>query len=557
MIFIRSVEKPDLKDVLNIDEVLNEGNKKIAIYAGVGAGKSSWVEEVLTLKGSVLWVTSRKAPVEQVTNKEQSVFRKKHKPSINDNQTHVTNALLSKIIQYCMKEGRYVLDEFISYYDFVVVDEAHALVSDSTFAESSMDVLNFAEYVSSYIKKPVIFMTGTPEPIQYYLQKNKWHVMDYRKICKYVHPASVCFRRKKEINHIILKAVEKGQVIYFVNHIEDIAKTYNNLVSEYGFELDEIAIIVSKSTVTKLKAELKKKCNSYFTKIIKEELQSAKKDNKEDFDSLLKKRIDTKLKSITDYNETVYQSLINDKCILEKCKIVLSTSTLREGVNIFNKNMTIICDNHVMSNVIQFWGRVRLEGTKVYMIEDSNSHTSNLDEMLYECASYRAEACNKYLQELESRNTPDVKNKKKRYIDYSMKSNHYVYFNWIANRFMVAHSIHREEKRVLNEENYWLTRLRRHCEQFHIDVPFLTYKEILENNFRKMIMKAADNKLEFTGKNIQVVTDMINDFCRTNHSQHSKLSSELQSQDINVEIISTKYNTAEHRDEVYWYFQKI
>ena len=48
----------------------------MAVVAGVGAGKSTWVEDVLAKKGNVLWVTSRKAPVEQVINKEQSVFKK-------------------------------------------------------------------------------------------------------------------------------------------------------------------------------------------------------------------------------------------------------------------------------------------------------------------------------------------------------------------------------------------------------------------------------------------------------------------------------------------------
>lgn len=122
--------KPQLKEIIDTDAILQSGHTKICILAGVGAGKSTWVEEVLATKGNVLWVTSRRIPVEQVTSKKQSVFSKKHRPEINNNQTHVTNAQLEGIVRDCMEKDRSNLDEFISCYDFVVVDEAHSLVAD-------------------------------------------------------------------------------------------------------------------------------------------------------------------------------------------------------------------------------------------------------------------------------------------------------------------------------------------------------------------------------------------------------------------------------------------
>ena len=54
-----------LSDVFDIDEFVNRGGKKIFLIAGVGAGKSTWVKKVLANKGSVLFVTSRRAKVDE------------------------------------------------------------------------------------------------------------------------------------------------------------------------------------------------------------------------------------------------------------------------------------------------------------------------------------------------------------------------------------------------------------------------------------------------------------------------------------------------------------
>ena len=56
-----------IKDIFDIDKTIMEHGKKILLLGGVGSGKSTWVTEVLTKKGRVLFITSRKAKVQEDT----------------------------------------------------------------------------------------------------------------------------------------------------------------------------------------------------------------------------------------------------------------------------------------------------------------------------------------------------------------------------------------------------------------------------------------------------------------------------------------------------------
>lgn len=82
----------------------------------------------------------------------------------------------------------------------------------------------------------------------------------------------------------------------------------------------------------------------------------------------------------------------------EDCKILLSTSKLREGIDIMNQNVVVICDNHVLTNIIQFCGRVR-NGTEVaYIVEDSTPHPNEQEKILYKYSKEEAVAGNYFLK---------------------------------------------------------------------------------------------------------------------------------------------------------------
>lgn len=59
-----SEKKKYISDVLDIDKLIEKYGNKIMLIAGVGSGKSTWVKDVLTQKGNVLFITSRRAKVE-------------------------------------------------------------------------------------------------------------------------------------------------------------------------------------------------------------------------------------------------------------------------------------------------------------------------------------------------------------------------------------------------------------------------------------------------------------------------------------------------------------
>jgi len=133
-----------VKDVIDIDGLTKRGYKKICICAGVGAGKNTWVDEVLCKKGSVLCVTSRKATVEQGTTSEKNLNQYYHTHTTK-NQTMITNAKLASIVRENVANSLNELDEFIDLFDYIVIDEAHSIATDSTFASSSLGVYSFLD----------------------------------------------------------------------------------------------------------------------------------------------------------------------------------------------------------------------------------------------------------------------------------------------------------------------------------------------------------------------------------------------------------------------------
>ena len=188
-------DKKYVADVFDIDkEVKKHGNNnKFFLIAGVGSGKSTWVKDVLSKKGSVLFVTSRKIKVEEDTN--SSCFSEVFNWDKTDNQTLITNAKLAKMITGISKSKTKEVDKFLEYFDYIVIDEVHSLATDSTFARSCFDVFSFMHYAAKN-GKIVIAMTGTPEPVHYYFKHFRWKIIDLRKECNCVHPKKIAFRKR-------------------------------------------------------------------------------------------------------------------------------------------------------------------------------------------------------------------------------------------------------------------------------------------------------------------------------------------------------------------------
>ena len=55
-----------ISDVIgDIDDIVRQYGYKILIAAGVGSGKTYWVKNVLSKQGRVLFITSRRAKVDE------------------------------------------------------------------------------------------------------------------------------------------------------------------------------------------------------------------------------------------------------------------------------------------------------------------------------------------------------------------------------------------------------------------------------------------------------------------------------------------------------------
>ena len=59
-------KKKYLSDVLTADEIVSCKKQKIFIFSGVGSGKNYFVENVLSEKGNILYISSRRAKVDEI-----------------------------------------------------------------------------------------------------------------------------------------------------------------------------------------------------------------------------------------------------------------------------------------------------------------------------------------------------------------------------------------------------------------------------------------------------------------------------------------------------------
>lgn len=471
--------------ILDIDEELKQHDNKIFLIAGVGAGKSSWVKKVLALKGNVLFVTSRRAKVDEDIN--DSCFENIVRFSDDEHQALITNAKLAKVIENLnLRSGDMNIDNFLNNYEYIVIDEIHSMATDSIFAKSSFGLLNFIEYAVKK-KKKVICMTGTPEPVQKYFKKNGWYCRDLRKICNYVRPQKIVTIKKEEINSIIEKALDKGKkIVYFVNSTDSIKEQYDILVKEKIVAPEEISAVVAADKQNKLEKDL----SDIFG---------------------------DKNKKLIEISKGTYQNIIENKLLPEGCKILLSTSKLREGIDIMDKNAIVICDNHILTNIIQFCGRVRYGTEAAYIVEDAAQHPNKQEKVLYQYAKEETVAANyflnKYIEIEESEfsrtSTKKKKGDKEKFIEH-IEDNRYCRFNYIDNEFQRYQLLYKEEARIKKNLENWRKELIDYCIEYHIRPPFpYSWKVIVEDVLEKMCTEQTKLYIHTDSGKIKAITKVI------------------------------------------------
>lgn len=334
-----------LSDVLSGLDIIEEKNQRICILSGVGSGKNTFVEKELSKYGNILYISSRRAKVNEILENKLCSDVIKWDKEVAD-VVAVTNYGVERIVQN-KKFGRNV-HEIINHFDFIVVDEAHSLFTDATFADSAFHVFAFIEYViSKYHRIKVVVMTGTPEPMERYLRDKGYAIFDKREECIHVLPKEIRIIDIESAFEYIEEMPQDEKTVYYSNSATRIVSGKKSLVNrlyEIGFSSEEIGICVSESSSQKLENEfegMKEKC------------------------------------------EKTKQVLLKNRTLDEKSRILLTTSCLKEGVNIENKNIRVaFCESHVLSEIRQFAGRIRNGLDVLFIISDAKQHIVS-DEQLH------------------------------------------------------------------------------------------------------------------------------------------------------------------------------
>ena len=101
--------KVHVSDRIDIKKLVKNCGNKIFLIAGVGAGKSTWVKEVLSKEGSVLFITSRRAKVDEDVLDSDFLNRINENDILRKYLTEVTNAKITKALErWSEKKGRKV-----------------------------------------------------------------------------------------------------------------------------------------------------------------------------------------------------------------------------------------------------------------------------------------------------------------------------------------------------------------------------------------------------------------------------------------------------------------
>ena len=323
--------KKHLKDVLNFEKDVKP-YKIVQINAGVGAGKSSWIESIENQR--VLLITSRAitANVQAerfgagrwITRDDMRVMHFYSGKGLTYKYI-VTNAVIeryAKEIYDVRDKGTYLWDCF----DLIILDEAHSLITDASFSDAPFHVYDFMYQAEYRGMCHLIFMTGTPEPIENIFTPKTVNGGEYKKYdffneCISVVPRKVTLFPYCKIARKLFEELTGGKrIIYFANTISGIKEIYGQLIA---FGIAESAIGVTfapgnSSSKNEFK-EMHKESAGYLQEYIRK-------------------------------NEAIPQEI----------QILLTTSVNREGININDDDIDeMFAESSEKTELIQMAGRVR------------------------------------------------------------------------------------------------------------------------------------------------------------------------------------------------------
>lgn len=293
------VDAEYVSDFLN-EEIQNwTRGYNVFVSCGTGTGKTTFAINLAELtEKKVLIVANRRANVQQI--------------KLSSTKLYLKNGIISMpdVISYQSLEADIKKDSnFLSCYDFLILDEAHYFIKDAEFnPKTNLSFLKI--FFANSVK---IFMSATIDQFETFYVG----MLQNFKIFKFGHNLKYKFQKSK----LQIKSVES---IESYDQITELAKTLEGKI---------LIFVSSKKIGKKLVKELNEFKKAFF--ISSESKESMDKDEQDRFEELLENEM-------FDYD------------------ILVTTSVLDNGVNIIDRDLkNIIIDANDRIEIIQMIGRKR------------------------------------------------------------------------------------------------------------------------------------------------------------------------------------------------------
>ena len=470
-----SDEKKTVSMVLNYATDIASHNLTY-LWAGVGAGKNYFVENMIGGRHgypqlTVLLITSRKSKVTETLRKFDGTTSQKMTNGGNvidlyakhgyipdefckfirtddgeiyeiiQQSTVCTNAYIEGYLRYVydpLNPETHIWNRF----DLIVWDEAHALVTDSTYQSAPFHVANLihetflrmetAEVteVDETIDTPpsprckgIILMTGTPDALDGVLSLPCTNILDLRRTCENVMPGNVYFIDSVQAEMMISQQLaDNERIIYFSNHVVQ----PDAVLKKYGLSPEKLAVSFS---------------DDKRRKNLKDE-KTNKIDGRSDFDRM-------------EYTENY---LAKHERLPDEIQMLFTTSRNKEGINIEDKDIEhVYIESHSITDIIQMAGRVRNGAKNIYIITEAsgfsdiehyqertiakqltNEKFGRMSQINADLADYcRSLGVEDFVGNSEASLGEDEETNKKiyDYIDHFKSKSAYIQFDYIHNKF--------------------------------------------------------------------------------------------------------------------------
>jgi hypothetical protein len=301
-------------------------------------GKNTWVRDYIADKFKVFFITSRKMTKDQMNTNE----------NFSDNYDDCIKNKKSFVISHHSLEGFFKNISGIKKlenlnFKYLVIDEIHSIITDSTYTKSAFYLLQLIDY---FLKnKPnikIIGMSATNESLKNYFENilNFKHY-DFSNKCINIKPKCIKIINKNDALEILSSANYNNKMIYMSNSASYIY-IYNTmsvqLLKNYPVLENSIGILGNDTTISDLN----------------------------------KNSTDAKINAIIEKMSKINEYLTEKEILPSDINILLTTSKIKEGVNINDENVkAIFCESHDMIDIIQFSGRCRKGVDTLYIIHNT------------------------------------------------------------------------------------------------------------------------------------------------------------------------------------------